>query len=205
MATRKHRSEKHAALCADYAARLLPGLRDRACELGYAIGVHGSLVFDIDLIACPWTSKAVVARHLADAIRAKAEEVLGIAFALPEESGEYFLRGSPGAKPHGRLVWSFHLGGGPYIDLSVMPRLEEQRMHINIFAYTAPGGSYPEYLSFNEQGDGMITVSMRGPAQPANAERPYIDAGHSAEMKLPREQLPQLIADLQALVRQRHP
>lgn len=28
----------------------------------------------------------------------------------------------PAQKPHGRLAWAIHLGGGPYIDLSVMPR-----------------------------------------------------------------------------------
>ena len=38
-----------------------------------------------------------------------------------EGADEYHLKGCPGMKPHGRLCWSFHLGGGPYIDLSVMP------------------------------------------------------------------------------------
>ena len=33
--------------------------------------------------------------------------------------------GCPGLKPHGRLTWSFHVGGGPYLDLSVMPRAQD--------------------------------------------------------------------------------
>jgi len=30
----------------------------------------------------------------------------------------------PTKKPHGRLAWSFHMGAGPYVDLSVMPQSE---------------------------------------------------------------------------------
>ena len=102
--------------------KLIVPLRDKAKELGYAIGVHGSLVRDIDLIACPWMKNAVPAPVLAEALRVVAEQVCGHAFMKPNESDEFFRAGCPGAKPHGRLVWSFHLGGGPYIDLSVMPR-----------------------------------------------------------------------------------
>jgi hypothetical protein len=37
-------------------------------------------------------------------------------------------------------------------------------MSSNIFAYTAPGCNYPEYISINIQ-DGQITVTARGVAQ----------------------------------------
>ena len=115
----------HAARCRDYADRLIPLLRERAQELGYALGVHGSLARDIDLIACPWTCAAVPAGDLAEALRQVAEREVEWAF-LEDDQGaatpEYFLKGCPGAKPHGRLTWAFFLPGGPYIDLSVMPR-----------------------------------------------------------------------------------
>lgn len=117
--------ERHARLCAEYAARLVPALRDRARELGYAIGVHGTLAFDIDLIAVPWTSEAVDAIELAEALRLTAEKLCPVAFNRDAEGAanpDCFIRGCPGAKPHGRRTWTFHLGGGPYIDLSVMPR-----------------------------------------------------------------------------------
>lgn len=118
--------ERHVRLCGEYAERLLPVLRARARELGYAIGIHGSLARDIDLIAVPWTVEAVDAATLAEALRVAAETVCPVAFNRDAEGAAnpaYFHDGSPGAKPHGRRVWSFHLGGGPYIDLSVMPRL----------------------------------------------------------------------------------
>lgn len=114
-------SEQHKARCRGYALILVPELRKRARELGYALGVHGSLVRDIDVIACPWTHDAVPAWVLADALRITAHTVAGDAFIHPVETGLYHTLGSPGHKPQGRLVWSFYLPGGPYIDLSVMP------------------------------------------------------------------------------------
>lgn len=103
--------------------KLIGPLRDKARELGYAIGVHGTLKRDIDLIACPWVAEAVDARTLAEALlEVAALHNGGTAFLLPKEDDGYFWAGCPGGKPHGRLCWTFHLGGGPYIDLSVMPR-----------------------------------------------------------------------------------
>lgn len=103
---------------------LIEPLRKEARRLGYAIGVHGTLKRDIDLIACPWTKDAVSARDLAAALGEIIERINGVAFRHECERDEYFDRGQPGGKPHGRLCWNWHLGGGPYIDLSVMPRTD---------------------------------------------------------------------------------
>jgi hypothetical protein len=100
---------------------LIGPLREVARNNGYALAVHGSIARDIDLVAVPWTDVCSHPACLAEAIMNKAEEVNGIAVMKPEESGFYFINGCPGAKAHGRLVWTFHLGGGPYIDLSVVP------------------------------------------------------------------------------------
>ncbi|MGE3840032.1 MAG: hypothetical protein AB7I50_00450 [Vicinamibacterales bacterium] len=116
---------EHAALCRQKADVIIEPLRARARELGYALGVHGSLARDIDLIAVPWTDDAVPARELAEALLEKAVAVNGLAWMHPlEAANEWHQNGcQPHGKPHGRHCWSFHLGGGPYIDLSVMPRL----------------------------------------------------------------------------------
>lgn len=114
---------------------LIGPLRERARELGYALAVHGTLKRDIDLLACPWTEQAVPAVELAEALRVVAEKVNGFAAPNELEVDEYFMEGSPGAKAHGRLSWTFHLGGGPYIDLSVMPRIRE--MHIDLMRVKA--------------------------------------------------------------------
>lgn len=84
----------------------------RAVELGYSLALHGSMVRDCDMIAVPWTDTAVSAEELATALI----ETSG-GFLAPHE-----VDIMPVKKPHGRLCWSIHLGGGPYIDLAVMPR-----------------------------------------------------------------------------------
>lgn len=98
----------------------IENIRRVAREHGYAIGVHGSLRRDIDLIAAPWTEEAGDPLALALAIE---EAVGGYIDNLPgnESAGE--VRRYPMAKPHGRVAWSIHLGGGSYIDLSVLPRM----------------------------------------------------------------------------------
>lgn len=97
----------------------IDAIRDAARKNGYAVGVHGSLARDIDLIAVPWSEDAVSATELAEAVRAAAAKAnpLGVAFVSQSDT-----QPCPRAKPHGRLCWAFQLGGGPYIDLSVMPR-----------------------------------------------------------------------------------
>ena len=116
---------------------LIGPLRERAKDLGYAIGVHGTLKRDIDLIACPWTNAAVDPKHLAEQLRLVVEKVNGFAQPGYREVSEYFLDGCPGGKDHGRLCWTWYLDKygsdncvGSYIDLSVMPRIRE--MHLDL-------------------------------------------------------------------------
>ncbi len=107
----------------ELAAKLIGPLRIECRRLGYSLSVHGSLVRDIDLIACPWNPHAVEARELAEALRDVARGLNGgVAHHKGVEDSPWFHAGCPGGKPFGRLCWSYHLGGGPYIDLSVMPK-----------------------------------------------------------------------------------
>jgi hypothetical protein len=96
-------TRQHAIACAQNVAR----------HQGYAIGVHGSRVRDVDLLAAPWIENcAVTPLMLAEMI----------AEALPGQ-----IVGKPEKKPHGRIGftiypryrWGFDTW---YIDLSVMPR-----------------------------------------------------------------------------------
>lgn len=106
-----------AAACLKAYRLTIDAVREAARTKGYCLAVHGSLARDIDLVAVPWTEEAASAEELAEAVRAAAEKAnpLGVAFVAGDDS-------CPRAKPHGRLAWSFHLGAGPFIDLSVMPR-----------------------------------------------------------------------------------
>lgn len=88
-----------------------------ARQLGYAIGVHGTQLRDLDLIAVPWTDEAVPA----------AELVESIAYAIP---GVTHVKSEK--KPHGRLGWTilplYRWGiDSWYVDISVMPRRRRRK------------------------------------------------------------------------------
>lgn len=118
-----------------YYERLIEPLRAVARDHGYALSVHGTLKRDIDLIAVPWVHAAATPWVLAEAVRAEAERVVGYAQPHPYERARpetdhnpCHEMGCPGAKPHGRLVFCYHLvptHDGPYIDLSVTPRVHD--------------------------------------------------------------------------------
>lgn len=86
---------------------ILPMLRLMARTHGYALTLHGSGQRDLDLVAIPWTEDAKSAEVL----------VTALAFCIHAQADE-----PPIEKPHGRWGWVIQLGGGLYIDLSVMPR-----------------------------------------------------------------------------------
>lgn len=99
----------------------LPRLQAVAREHGYALAVHGSMATDLDLIACPWTEEATDAETLIEALRSTVQGSL----APPCDWQVITL---PNEKPHGRRAWVIHLNrdlGCPYLDVSVMPRLEK--------------------------------------------------------------------------------
>ena len=95
----------------------LPAIREAARDHGYAIGVHGSMRRDMDLIAAPWRDGASDADTLAHAV---AMAACGIT-----RDGHYEWE----KKPVGRLAtcipicWTYRSGvpSDGHIDLSVMP------------------------------------------------------------------------------------
>ena len=87
---------------------ILSILVDAARPHGYALGLHGSLARDMDLIAVPWVEDASPPGVLANAL---AERIAWVHEGID----------GPVLRPHGRLSWSICVGFGAYIDLSVMP------------------------------------------------------------------------------------
>jgi hypothetical protein len=93
----------------------LPTIRASVKELGWGIGVHGSMERDLDLIAIPWTTKACDKNKLAQTI---GEAACGMAHH------EYQWE----VKPNGRLATSIsccwtpwpEIPGSGHIDLSIM-------------------------------------------------------------------------------------
>ncbi|MGO9289772.1 MAG: hypothetical protein ACLQIJ_13595 [Polyangia bacterium] len=99
-----------------------------ARRCGYALAQHGSLGFDIDLIAVPWRDSAVNPAHLVEQIRIAAEAIIGICEIRKRDNDH-----QPEKKPCGRLAWSLYLVPddpaflGPYLDLSVFPPKAEDK------------------------------------------------------------------------------
>jgi hypothetical protein len=96
---------------------LYPFLRDEAAMQGYALAVHGSMARDFDLIAVPWVDNPAKPEDLVKELC----DIVGGKVRLYKNEGEGKITAEPTIKPHGRLAWTIHLGGGPYIDLSVIP------------------------------------------------------------------------------------
>jgi hypothetical protein len=91
---------------------LLPAIRKIARKSGYAIGVHGSMTRDLDVIAVPWRSGAVTAETLAYRIHQATSRR---ACTRPEL--KMFMR----RKPRGRVAYTLIIGPkGAYIDLSIV-------------------------------------------------------------------------------------
>ncbi len=149
-------------------------IRSVARELGYAIGVHGSLRRDIDLIAAPWTSEASEPLALALAIEAAVGGYIDNG-SRPDGPAYDLERKPPAHNAHGRVAWSIHLGGGPYIDLSVLPRIEPRTE-----------------CEFTNELDHRIRITIEGPTStaenvltPTEAEqlRAALNAHHAAGEK----------------------
>lgn len=90
-------------------------IRELAHEVGYAIGVHGTLERDLDLIAAPWTEDAIgnyeLMQHIANGL-----VVNGHAARIVETE----------RKPLGRYAATIQMNGWyKQIDLSVCPALKQ--------------------------------------------------------------------------------
>lgn len=101
-------------------------LKAVADEHDYALAVHGSMVRDFDLVAIPWHETA---SHPADLILAFKKAVGGV-FTKHDFDHIGTVMGNATIRPHGRMTWCLHLTDegmyGPYLDISVMPRILEE-------------------------------------------------------------------------------
>lgn len=100
-------------------AEIFGHLQQCARDNGYALAVHGSCARDFDIIAVPWTDKAVEDSEL---IYEFVRVLHPVATAAPV------------IKPHGRKAWFIILSHEQSangltdfgVDVSVMPRLKQQ-------------------------------------------------------------------------------
>lgn len=100
-------------------SQILPRIRAAAKELGYAVGIHGTMTRDLDLMAVPWIDEAADPHALVQII---ADTVGG--YVIGDGTSERgYVCDNPTEQPHGRMSWNICWGGSVFIDLSVMPRI----------------------------------------------------------------------------------
>jgi hypothetical protein len=108
-----------------YYAFIYQGLVPLAREFGYALCLHGSMSRDLDLVAIPWVDDAKDPYSLVTAIRDSVCGHINNEWDFEKcVIDNDFSKRNPAIKPHGRLSWDIQLGGGLYIDLSVIPKLK---------------------------------------------------------------------------------
>lgn len=86
--------------------KIIPIIRQTAREYGYAVGVHGSLKRDLDLIVVPWISKPKSHKKMIKAVQ--------LAISKCYEKNPVAIK-----RPHGRIAYIIHIGRKAYIDMSI--------------------------------------------------------------------------------------
>lgn len=94
-----------AELCRTVYPELVGEARAIARQHGYAIGVHGSLLYDLDLIAVPWVEECAAPYALVTKLREGMTHCLGVDEAT--------------VKPHGRAAFILAFPDGLHVDLSI--------------------------------------------------------------------------------------
>lgn len=92
-------------------------MQEIAREHGYALAIHGSLMRDMDLVLIPWVDNP---KPYMDVLRAWSEKRIGF------ERVDKVPYDTTAKKPHGRIAFTMHTGGGGYIDISIINGIEEK-------------------------------------------------------------------------------
>jgi len=85
-----------------------PKIRESAAKCGWAVGIHGSAVHDLDLMAMPWVEEHTT-----------ADELAAILSDNVDNSHRGYVKSNDGDKPNGRIVYTI-FAGDSYIDLNVI-------------------------------------------------------------------------------------
>lgn len=107
-------------------AKFLPEIIEVARTCGYAIGLHGSMSHDLDLIAVPWTHNALPRVEL-------IQRIADLVGGFVDWPGSTTRSPSPETKVHGRVGWCIYFNKrftGPYIDVSATARVDYETKKI---------------------------------------------------------------------------
>ena len=97
---------------AAFYAAILPELKIKAAECGWALGLHGSLESDMDLMAMPWTCMATSA----DVMINKLNEC----FSCSDPNYDFPVKKYEHEKPNNRVVYTISIWADLYLDINII-------------------------------------------------------------------------------------
>lgn len=90
-------------------ACLWEDFRNAAMDCGWALGLHGSLSSDMDIMAMPWVENAKPVEEMIKAIE-----------GCLTEGGELIFKTTSSNKPNNRVVYTIHIFSDFYLDLNII-------------------------------------------------------------------------------------
>lgn len=87
-----------------------PEMRKIAADRGWALGLHGSLTSDMDLMAMPWTENAVPADELMAALNR----------LFMDNGSPWKVKKDSTSKPNGRVVYTIPIYSDYYCDINII-------------------------------------------------------------------------------------
>lgn len=89
-----------------------PDIKQVAINNGWAVGLHGSLASDMDIMAMPWTKEAIPAMELMK----KIDDLLTKPDVL------YYGIKKTTDNPNNRVVYTIHIWADFYLDINVIEK-----------------------------------------------------------------------------------
>jgi hypothetical protein len=97
---------------AAFSAIMWNDLRQAARDCGWALGLHGSLASDMDIMAMPWVEEATTANYMI--------EQLIKCFGFSDYWIKCQMRIDETSKPNGRVVYTIPIYADFYLDINVI-------------------------------------------------------------------------------------
>ncbi len=92
-------------------AAMWEDFRNAALDKGWALGLHGSLASDMDIMAMPWAEDASKVDRMIEALEG--------CLTIPEDAMHFKTRVS-NDKPHNRVVYTIHIWADFYLDINII-------------------------------------------------------------------------------------
>jgi hypothetical protein len=126
----------HAACLARWTAPVIAAMSVRAREGGYTLAIRHSMKHDLEVSLVPWCENALAHEDLILHLRDACSSVTGMPTSWLDRKEDHVegannetipLPRGEEYKLHGRGLWNWGLGGGVYVNCSIIPMQKSQQ------------------------------------------------------------------------------